>query len=230
MFSLFALAENSPSFDSFLAISPSLWWDNESLAEDWIEWLNSYAPNTYKTAFVTMANEKTSGEDGLKMHNQYLSYKAQLKGRGKFKIDFMDLFEEDHLSTVTPALHHGLKYLYQNWDLDKFYTSNDFDGLKESLKVLSEIYHFNVAPNYAQLVNMGSYFHNKKDYKTAIDIYELGLNTYPEGLQMNGFAAQAYLKDGQISKAKEYFNKGLNLAISKHSPMISWFKDQLNGL
>ncbi len=230
MFSLFALAENSPSFDGFLAISPSLWWDGESLAEDWIERLNSYAPNTYKTAFVTMANEKTMGEEGLKMHNQYLSYKAQLKGRGKFKIDFMDLFEEDHLSTVTPALHHGLKYLYQNWDVDKFYTSNDFDGLKESLKVLSKIYHFNVAPNYPQLVNMGRYFHNKKDYKTAIDIYELGLNTYPKGLQMLGFAAQAYLKDGQIAKAKEYFNKGLNLATSKQSPMISWFKNQLNGI
>lgn len=230
MFSLFALAENSPSFDSFLAISPSLWWDGESLAKDWIERLNSYSPNTYKTAFVTMANEKTMGPDCLKMHNQYLSYKAQLKGRGKFKIGFMDLFEEDHLSTVTPALHHGLKYLYQNWNLDTLYTSNDFDGLKESLKDLSKIYRFNVAPDYASLMNMGRSFYEKEDYKKSIEIYEIGLKTYSEGLQMNGYLAQAYLKDGQIEKAKEYFNKGLDFAISKQSPMISWFRDELNRL
>ena len=231
MFSIYALTENPiDMFSNHLAISPSLWWDNQSLANKWRKELKTPKFKENKLAFMTMANEGTLGKDGEIMHNQYLKFKSDIKNSTNFEIDYLDLFEEDHLSTVTPALHYGLKFLFKNWNIDHHYNSNNFSSVKESLQNLSQIYNFNVAPNYASLINMGRSFYEKEDYKTAIEIYELGLKTYSEGLQMNGFVAQAYLKDGQIEKAKEYFKKGLNFAILKQSPMISWFKDQLSSL
>jgi len=153
LFSLYAFVENPSSFDGYLSISPSLWWDNQSLAKDWIKLLESHSPESDKVVYVTMANEKTMGEDGKIMHEQYLEYKARLKGGTHFEISFKDLFEEDHLSTVTPATHHGLKFLFQDWNLDRHYLNNDFNGLKKSLESLSEKYHFKVVPDYASLVN-----------------------------------------------------------------------------
>jgi len=228
MFALYTLVEDTTDvFNNYLAISPSLWWDNQSLALSWRDKLNRQSFKKSKLTFVTMANEATLDGDGEIMHNQYLQLKTDVKNSTNFKIDYLDLFEEDHLSTVTPAVHNGFKFLFQNWNIDHHYSSNNFSNLKKALESLSEIYNFNVAPDYAQLVNMGRYYYEQKKYKIAIDIYEFGLITYAEGLQINGFAAQAYLKDGQTEKAKEYFNKGLRIAISKQSPMTSWFEDQL---
>jgi len=230
MFAIYALTESPlDNFSNHLAISPSLWWDNQSLANKWKEKLKTPEFKQNKLAFITMANEKILGQDGLKMHNQYLKFKSDIKSNTNFEVDYLDLFEEDHLSTVTPALHYGLKFLFKNWNIDHHYNSGNFSSLKKSLQNLSQIYNFNVAPNYASLVNMARSFYEKEDYKTSIEIYEFGLKTFPEGLQMNGFAAQAYLKNGQLEKAKEYFKKGLNFAISTQSPMVPWFKDQLNG-
>jgi len=220
LFSLYAFVENPSSFDGYLSISPSLWWDNQSLAKDWIKLLESHSPESDKVVYVTMANEKTMGEDGKIMHEQYLEYKARLKGGTHFEISFKDLFEEDHLSTVTPATHHGLKFLFQDWNLDRHYLNNDFNGLKKSLESLSEKYHFKVVPDYASLVNMGRFFHDKEEYNAAINIYEFGIEAYPNGLQLLGFTAQSYSQIGSIEKARETFERCLRVANSNNSPKI----------
>ncbi|WP_299117457.1 alpha/beta hydrolase-fold protein [uncultured Winogradskyella sp.] len=231
MLALYALTESRLDlFNNHLSISPSLWWDNQSLAEKWKEILKAPEFNQNKLVFITMANEGILGKDGEAMHNQYLKFKSDIKNSRNFEVDYLDLFDEDHLSTVTPALHYGLKFLFKNWNIDHIYNSRNFSDLKKALQELSKIYNFNITPNYTQLVNMGRYFYVNEDYKTSIEIYELGLKAYPKGLQLNGFAAQAYSKDNQVEKAKEYLNKGLKIAISKESPMISWFRDQLDRL
>jgi predicted alpha/beta superfamily hydrolase len=229
MFALYTLVEDTYVFNNHLAISPSLWWDNQSLANDWKQKLKSHSFTSNKLTFVTMANEGTLDINGEIMHDQYLKFKSDIKSNTNFEIDYLNLFEEDHLSTVTPALHYGLKFLFKNWNIDHHYNSHSFSDVKKALQNLSQVYNFNVTPDYSQLISMGRYFYEKEDYKTSIEIYEFGLKTFPEGLQMNGFAAQAYLKNGQLEKAKEYFKKGLNFAISKQSPMVPWFKDQLNS-
>ncbi|WP_299525774.1 alpha/beta hydrolase-fold protein [Winogradskyella sp.] len=231
MFTLYSLVENTNKvFSNYLAISPSLWWDNQSLANDWKTHLKTLKLKESKQVFITMADEAKLSNDGKAMHNQYLEFKNSVKNRSNFKIEYLDLFKEDHLSTVTPAMHYGLKFLFQNWCIDHYYNTHNFSGLKESLQNLSMIYNFNVAPDYNQLVNMGRYYYNKKEYKKAINIYEFGLESYDEGLMLNGYVAQAYLKNGELEKAKKHFNKGLEIATIKQSPMSSWFKKELTKL
>ncbi|MBL4788327.1 MAG: hypothetical protein JKY60_04530 [Kordiimonadaceae bacterium] len=231
MLSIYSLAERPlEKFSNHLAISPSLWWDNETLANKWKDKLKNSNFSQNKLAFITMANEGTLGADGKIMHNQYLKFKSDVGSSTNFEISYLDLFKEDHLSTVTPAVHHGLKFLFKSWNIEHHYNSHDFSGLKKSLQNLSQVYNFNVAPNYAQLMGMGRYFYGQEDYKAAIEVYMFGLKTYSRGLQMNGFLAQAYLRDGQTDKAEEFFQKGLGFAISSKSPMISWFKDRLKDL
>jgi len=229
LFSLYALVELAP-FDGYLAISPSLWWDDEALAEDWLRELEGFFPVSPKSVFVTMANEQAMGRNGQSMHDQYLEYQRRLLGSQTFSAGFMNLFKEDHLSSVIPATHHGLAFLFRNWNLEPYFKERDFAGLKAALEMLSGMYHFQVAPDYASLVNMGRYFHNQQEFSKAIEVYALGLEHYPEGLQILGFAGQSYLASGFSAKARHCFEKGLQIAQSNQSPMISWFEQQLKGM
>lgn len=229
LFSLYALVEHS-TFDGYLAISPSLWWDNGSLADDWLQQLAVYLTDSLKSVFVTMADERKMGRDGQAMHNQYLNYQKRILGSNTFRVGFRDLFEEDHLSSVIPAIHHGLTFLFQNWNLDVYFKNRDLEGLKQHLAKLSDIYHLQVAPDYASLVNMGRHFHNQQEFTKAIEVYALGLEHYPEGLQILGFAGQSYVASGFSAKARHCFEKGLQIAQSNQSPMISWFEQQLKGM
>ena len=228
MFALYSFLEETESvFNNYLVISPSLWWDKEALANEWKNRLEVLSFQENRQAFITMADEEKLGSEGKIMHNQYLQFKAVLRDHPNLNIAFLDLFEEDHISTVTLALHFGLKFLFQNWNLDHHYNTYDFSGLKESLQNLSQQYNFDVAPNYTQIVNMGRYYYDQREYDKAIEIYEFGLENFDEGLMLNGYLAQAYLKNNQREKAKTYFRKGLEMAISKQSPMVPWFEEQL---
>ena len=106
----------------------------------------------------------------------------------------------------------------------------DLNKLKKALQTLSNTYKFNVSPDYVQLLSMGRAYYDKKEYEMAISIYKLGLKAYSTGLQLNGYVAQAYLKNNQIEKAKEHFDIALKRAVVTKSPMIPWLEKQLKRL
>ncbi|TRZ46345.1 alpha/beta hydrolase [Robertkochia solimangrovi] len=100
------LDENS-MFDNFLAIDPSLWWDEATMLEK----IENTDPRCFeKRLYIATANqgEKNEGKNKLR-HERF--YKGILATGNSMNITHNYWENEDHRSVPLPAIYEGLRYL-----------------------------------------------------------------------------------------------------------------------
>lgn len=93
-------------FTNYLIISPSLWWNNESLLND----IPKYSANLSKAkanVFIAVGAEgKVMEADAKKLSEVLTPYQ-------NLKVNFVPLLNENHLTILHNALYKGLGWLYQ---------------------------------------------------------------------------------------------------------------------
>lgn len=92
-------------FTNYLIISPSLWWNNESLLKD----MPKYAPNLAKAKVNIFI---ATGNEGKVMEGDAKNLAAALKLYPKLKVSDVLLPNENHLTILHNALYKGLGWLY----------------------------------------------------------------------------------------------------------------------
>lgn len=92
-------------FTTYMIISPSLWWNNESLLKD----IPQYAENLSKakaTVYIAVGTEgKIMEEDAKKLAEV-------LKGYPNLNVSFAPLADENHLTILHNSLYKGFGVLY----------------------------------------------------------------------------------------------------------------------
>jgi len=94
-------------FANYIIISPSLWWDGESLLEQ-APALLAAQPDTKKWVYISV------GTEGKEMENDAAALVKALKQskKEKMKIDFMPLPKEDHATILHNSVYAALSILY----------------------------------------------------------------------------------------------------------------------
>ncbi|BFM10707.1 hypothetical protein R50072_08600 [Simiduia litorea] len=109
LFSLYEWSQAQSSFNAFLAMSPSAWFDDERFKTTLENKLNN---NTLPAPlFLTLANERDMGVTPL----------ADLlaeKGKQPFYWQYKTYPNETHYTMALPALYDGLQFLTPNYFLD----------------------------------------------------------------------------------------------------------------
>ncbi len=94
-------------FTNYLIISPSLWWDDESLLKAAPELLKKQA-DTKKWIYISVGAEgKVMEEDAAG-----LAMVLQNSGKSTLKVDFVPLPKENHSTILHNAVYEALKILY----------------------------------------------------------------------------------------------------------------------
>ena len=118
LFVLYAYLYNKDSFDNYIAIDPSLWWDKEHLVKSTQSQINK---NSYKekSLYVAVANSIGESMDTVNVRKDRAVITEQIRANLKFhdilvknrkKIDFeWEYFkDEDHGSITVPAQYNGM--------------------------------------------------------------------------------------------------------------------------
>lgn len=96
-------------FTDYLIISPSLWWNNESLLKEAPALLASQKDDT-KRVYISV------GKEGKIMEDEARGIYDVLKklGRQHLKIDFLPLLKEDHATILHQSIYDAFKLFYMN--------------------------------------------------------------------------------------------------------------------
>ena len=94
-------------FDTYIIITPSLWWGNESLLKEKNQLLQSKLSTSLKV-YIGAANK---AED-LRMYNDAVQLASKLKTYRQLKVYYDYLPEETHASIIHLALYNAFKKLY----------------------------------------------------------------------------------------------------------------------
>jgi len=205
LMSLYCFSAHADWFNAYIAISPSLWWDNG---------------RELKRADTTLSNENiknkklffSDGSEGNKFHNYVLSYDTLLRKKDLKGLTYKYIYypDETHGSEPVKAEYDALKFIYAKWKpaatdttaalITKFYLQ------------LSLEYGYNVLPDEPVIVTLAYQYVNTPDkLNDAIDLLEMNIKNHPASYISYAVLGDAYLKKSDKKKAIVAYKKAIEL-------------------
>ena len=111
LFAMYSFLNHIESFDGYIALDPSLWWDNEALLKDYYQrWTTNNAGG--KQLYIAQSGSKDSGDEMLKDPLSSFCHDL-LKGQKRDGLNYkFEKFEhESHGNIVLPASLNAISFL-----------------------------------------------------------------------------------------------------------------------
>ncbi len=115
LFAIHTLINHPGLFNAYLAISPSLWWDNQQLVEHQMDSFLREQKDLKGHLYMTMGNE------GGTMLGGAWKFIALLEEEGPKDLhwEFDRMQDQTHGSVVHLSTFRGLEYIFKDWCFDK---------------------------------------------------------------------------------------------------------------
>jgi hypothetical protein len=229
LFVLYAYIHHPGVFDNYLAIDPSLWYDNEKLVNQSKELLSA-STHQNKSLYVAVAN--STALDTIKVRKHKSEHTAQLRANLNFhdilvknrnQLDFTWDYQEDedHGSIVVPGLNNGLRSLFswypfpERWRFNtpKQYTSEELtEPFYVHFEELSKRFKREVKPDWRFVSEVGFFIltgHNLP--KKALAYLEMNLKYHPNESRSYVAMGDYFTMQNKKRDAIEYFEKAIEI-------------------
>jgi len=241
-----ALVHHPELFSNYMAIDPSLWWDENLVLHQAKEALTKqdYADklmfvgvaNTFDASLTYESIEADTTEDTEHIR-AILSFSkaAEKKTPSKLQFDWKYYPNEDHGSVPFineyDALHFLFSwYKYEGWD--HFYSDDTTSSSEQLLepvlayyKLLSSRLGYEVLPDESKINEIGYLYIAKEEYERAEAFLQLNVNNFPESSNAHDSMGDWYVAVGKNEDAKKSFSKAVEI---DGSPGSKTKLDELN--
>ncbi len=232
LFAIHAMLSRPALFNSWVAVSPALHWDNQVLVKRADEFFKA-RKELKGTLFVTLGREPGPIDDAFYQLKQLLT-KNQPKGL-EWEVLVMD--DEDHGSVVLRSHYFGLRKIYSGWQISRdpdtgAVIAGDLKGVQEHYKQLAGKFGYSV-PIPENLINQVGYqllFGGRAD--DAIAAFKSNVERYPNSANVYDSLAEAYERGGRLELAMPLYEKAKNLGQQNSDPNLAVYKtnfDRVSG-
>lgn len=246
-----ALVKRPQLFTNYIAIDPSLWWDNQLLLQqaDSVLSKNKFEG---KSLYVAVANTMNEGMDVKNVTNdtteatvhirsilQFANVTDSKKDNG-LNFGWKYYNDDDHGSVPLIAEYDALRFLfpwYKLKGLDKFFNPAS-KAASEDLIAMITAHYENVSTHFGytvlppeEFINSIGYalLSNKPDH--AHSLFELNIKNYPASGNVYDSMGDAYLAKADTIKAIELFTKAMDVGSPATKEKLEKLKaGKLSGL
>jgi hypothetical protein len=222
LFAIHALTSRPELFHSYIAVSPSLQWDNQmevKRAEDFFK----ARKELNAVLYVSLGNESGEIEDAFHQFKQLL---ARSKVTG-FDWEAQEMPDEDHGSVVLRSHYFGMRKIYDGWQMPRDPMMGTVVGgmpaLDAHYQKLSAKFHYAI-PVPENLINQVGYQllgANQND--EAIAVFKVQVERYPDSPNVYDSLAEAYERTGHLDLAAPLYEKAQALGKQNNDPNASVF-------
>lgn len=227
LFSVYTLLTNPELFNAYIAISPSLYWDNRLLFKK-AEILFKKQPGLKKFLFYTMG-----GKEREQMRSAAQDFEKLLKEKAPkgLKWQFQLMEEEDHGSIPHRTVYNALENLYSGWGISFQDTSmQKIEVLKKHFETLSEKYGYQIPIPEALINILGYIFLGQEKVEEAIKVFTFNVKSYPNSANVYDSLGEAYENNNQLELAKKNYETACRLAKKNQDPRLVTFKKNLERM
>lgn len=187
LFAIHTLVNHTSSFDAFIAIDPSLWWDEKVVYNQADK---AFLENEFKgkSLFVALAYEAEENAKDRLQHGATiqsfcekllpLATSQHLNNSWKYYPD------HDHGTVPIPSTFDGLAAVFNGIQLPVKEIPKKPYLLKEQFEHLSERMQFKIVPEESLFVELVKYARRVKENENALYILNYGLECYPESTEL----------------------------------------------
>jgi len=201
---IYCLLAHPDMFNAYIAISPSLWWDEGymlSLAKSKLD-----SQGTGKK-FLFVCNSPETGR-----FNHYLTgFVSLLKQKKRPGLEYRHTYypTETHGSIAAKAHYDALRFIYPQWDIAP--TDTTAALIKKHYLRLSERLGYAVEPPLGMVSDWGYRFLNDGKTDDAIELFQLNVKHFPASSDVYSNLGDAYVRKGDRSRARANYKKALEL-------------------
>ena len=236
---VYALLTRPEIFDNYVAIDPSLWWDDLLL----IKMADSIFANenfNKKSLFTGVANTMPEGMDiatvvkdtttdtqHIRSILQFVKSAELSKEKTGLNFGWKYYNDDDHGSVPLITEYDAIRFLfpwYRLKGLDRFFmpetntTAQDvIDVINSHFATVAEHMGGSTAPPEALINTLGYGFMNSKMPEKAFAMFQMNLDNYPKSNNVWDSMGDYYLAQSDTLKAVEHFAKAVELGNTTYS-------------
>src|ERR1700752_152969 len=223
LFAIHAMITKPGLFNSYVAVSPSLQWENGEELKRVGDFLKNQK-ELKLTLFASIGNETGGISESFDSFKDLLS-KTNIKD---FTWQAERFADEDHGSVVLRSHYFGLRKVYEDWQAPRDVKSGavlgGLKGAETHYKQLSERFGYPI-PVPENLVNqIGYQLLGEGKPEEAIATFKINVERYPNSANVYDSLAEAYERGGRIDLAEPLYEKAKVLGEQNNDPNASLFK------
>ena len=222
-FTTYTFLEKPDTFDSYIAISPYLHWDEELLVTQSETVLpSSYDKNKY--FYMTLGDEPPY----IPAIDKFV-YIIETRSPENLEFTYIQMIKETHGSIPHLTVYHGLEKLYSGWSLPQEKYEEGLAAIDEHYKNISEKFNYDIkTPEY--VINVAGYnYLLKKEFEKAIEVFQENINRFPTSANVYDSLAEAYENNEQYELAEQNYAKACEL-VKDDDPNLNVFKKNLERM
>ena len=222
-----AMVTKPELFNSYIAVSPALQWDNFVMIDRAKEFFKTRKEYD-RTLFASLGNEPGDIGDAFGMFQDELR-RQQVKG---FVWEAVRYDDEDHGSVVLRSHYAGLRKIYDGWQFPRDpatgAVSGGLKGIEEHYKKLSERLKYAVLPPEALMNQVGYQLLGQGNMEEAVAAFKLNVERYPGSANVYDSLAEAYERGGKLDLALANYEKAHALGVRTNDPNTNVYKANLD--
>jgi len=215
-----AMLRHPGMFQSYIAIDPSLWWNNgELLKEAAAAFTQKQFSN--QSLYLAIANtlppgmkeaegdkDTTRNTDHFRSIRQFAALLDKHRPAG-LQYAYSYFNDDDHGSVPLISEYHGLRSIFSGYRIGGEVLFSKPDSVVKHYEQLSRKFGFTILPP-ENLVNGAGYMQLQAgDADGAIATFAINIKNYPESANVYDSMGDAWLAKGNKDKAREFFRKAL---------------------
>ncbi|HEY0171238.1 MAG TPA: alpha/beta hydrolase-fold protein [Pyrinomonadaceae bacterium] len=223
LFAVHAMTSKPELFNSYIAVSPALHWDNFVMIDRAKEFFKN-RKDYERTLFASLGNEPGDIGDAYGMFREALQ-KQQVKG---FVWEAARYEDEDHGSVVLRSHYAGLRKVFDGWqfprDPNTGAVAGGLKGVEEHFRSLSSRLGYTIQVPEALLNQVGYQLLAQNNVEDALAAFKLNVERYPASANVYDSLAEAYERAGKLDLALPNYQKAHELGVRTNDPNTQIFK------
>jgi predicted alpha/beta superfamily hydrolase len=208
LFTVTTFLDRPDLFSAYLAISPSLWWDNGVIAQRADSLLGSGSV-TGKPLVVTLGAAEGSGMKGA-VYDSFVSLFEQ-RSSDDYSVTYVEIPDEGHRYVPYKALFDGMRALYSDWVLPGQVLEGGLDAVVGFYAELSERWGYDVEVPESAYHRLVRALNGQGDQAGALEIARLAVERYPQSSWAHYRLGALLQRMGELRSAWESCTKALRL-------------------
>ncbi len=228
LFAVHAFLTRPEAFNAYIAVSPSMHWDNHLLSRKAEEFFKD-RKELSRTLYFTLADEGGVMREGFDRFKGILG-KNKLKG---FEWDAMLMEDEDHGSVVMRSHYQGFRKVFDGWRMTAEIAAGGAPAVESHYKKLSAKFGYAIQPPEPLMNNLGYQLMGQGKTEEAIAVFKSNVERYPNSANVYDSFAEAYEKTGKLDLARPNYEKAVQLGSQNNDPNLQVYKtnfDRVDGM
>ncbi|SEN89017.1 hypothetical protein SAMN05192574_104493 [Mucilaginibacter gossypiicola] len=231
------LLKHTQVFNAYVAIDPSMFYDNDNLLKQANAILKQKSFDG-KKLFLGFANTMPTGTDTLQVKKDTSEISHHIRSIMKLadnlaanktnKLLWVKKYypDDDHNSVPFNAEYDALRFIFKNnrfpgnqpynQYFNKQYSAAQLrQMIDEHYKAVSTERGYTVRPPEADMNGIGYAFLQQKDYEKATMFFQVNIDNYPKNFNVYDSMGDCFLARDDKANAEKYFKKALSIKYTK---------------